>query len=241
MALADILKSVFPAGYSLKEKGGLVFGEGKRRQGGSVHLLGVTSDTPLGIEDTATLAARVLEIAHETNGTPILFVIDSNSQRMSRHDELLGLSEYLSHLAKTLRLAEVKGHRSIGLLYGHTAAGAFIATALAAGVLIGLPGANPEVMDLPSVSRVTKLSIDVLTEKAKTNPVFAPGLDYLALTGAVHQIWDGAKSLEPQFEAVLAEPVNETDVRAQIGLERGGRPKAARIIEQILTEAAQHA
>ncbi|OZI30812.1 biotin-independent malonate decarboxylase subunit gamma [Bordetella genomosp. 10] len=241
MALADILKSIFPEGHTLKENGGLVFGEGKRLQGSAVHILGVVHDTPLGIEDTAALAARVLEIARETGDAPILFVIDSNSQRMSRHDELLGLSEYLSHLAKALRLAEVHGHRSIGLLYGHTAAGAFIATALAAGVLIGLPGANPEVMDLPSVSRVTKLSIDVLKEKAKTNPVFAPGLDYLALTGAVHRIWDPAQPLAPQFESVLAEPVSDVDVRPQAGLERGGRPQARHIVDQVLAEAGRHA
>lgn len=240
MVLDDIFQSLFPAGHSIEGKGGLVFGNGKLAKGGNVHVLGVTDDTPLGIEDTARLSEQVLKIAQESGHTPILFVIDSNSQRMSRHDELLGLSEYLSHLAKTLRIAELKGHRSIGLLYGHTAAGAFIATALASGVLIGLPGAHPEVMDLPSVARVTKLSIDVLKEKAKTNPVFAPGLDYLALTGAVHQIWDPTKPLAAQLESVLAEPSVE-DERAKLGLERGGRPKAQHIVEQVLEAAADHA
>ena len=57
-------------------------------------------------------------------------LIDSSSQRMSRRDELLGLNEYLAHLAKSLLLAEHAGHRTIGLLYGGSAAGAFIATAL---------------------------------------------------------------------------------------------------------------
>ncbi|MDI9682600.1 biotin-independent malonate decarboxylase subunit gamma, partial [Burkholderia cenocepacia] len=47
------------------------------------------------------------------------------------------------------------------------------------------PGAEPEVMDLPSMSRVTKLPIDVLKEMARSTPVFAPGLDNLVKMGAV--------------------------------------------------------
>ena len=48
-------------------------------------------------------------------------------------------------------------------------------------------------MDLPSMSKVTKLSIEVLEEKAKSTPVFAPGLANLAQTGAVHAIWDASR------------------------------------------------
>ncbi|MBD1550054.1 biotin-independent malonate decarboxylase subunit gamma [Pseudomonas typographi] len=238
MKLDEILQSLFPAGYSATPRQGLLSGSGKRGNGTDVHILGVIDDTPLGIEDAAQLASQVLDIARTPGDAPILLVIDSSSQRMSRHDELLGLNEYLSHLAKALFVAELHGHRSIGLLYGHTAAGAFIATALAATVLVGLPGATPEVMDLPSVSRVTKLSIDVLKEKAKTNPVFAPGLDYLFPTGAVHQIWDPAKPLAEQLETVLSQWPAE-DTRAQLGLARGGRPAAQRIIDQVLALAGQ--
>ncbi|WP_416366216.1 biotin-independent malonate decarboxylase subunit gamma [Sphingomonas aerolata] len=49
--------------------------------------------------------------------------------------------------------------------------------------LAALPGAHPEVMDLASMARVTKLSIDLLEDKAKTTPVFAPGLDNLVSVG----------------------------------------------------------
>ncbi|SFI10820.1 biotin-independent malonate decarboxylase, gamma subunit [Bradyrhizobium sp. Gha] len=93
------------------------------------------------------------------------------------------LSEYLSHLAKTLLLAEAEGHRTIGLLYGGSAAGAFIVTALATGTLVALPGAHPSVMDLPSMARVTKLPIEVIKAKAEATPVFAPGLDNMVMSG----------------------------------------------------------
>jgi hypothetical protein len=45
---------------------------------------------------------------------------------------------------------------------------------LATRPLVALPGADPVVMDLPSMSKLTKLSLDVLKEKARSTPVFAP-------------------------------------------------------------------
>ncbi len=72
--------------------------------------------------------------------TPILVLVDGDSQRMSKRDELLGLNECLAHLAKCLLHADALGHPTIGLLYGHAAAGAFIATALATRTLVALPG-----------------------------------------------------------------------------------------------------
>ncbi len=136
---------------------------------------------------------------------------------------MLGLSEYLSHLAKTLLLAEAEGHRTVGLLYGGSAAGAFIATALATATLVALPGAHPAVMDLPSMARVTKLPIDVLKAKAEATPVFAPGLDNMVQTGGIHAVWDENAPLAPQLAAVLQRPQGEDD-RARLGAERGGRP-----------------
>ena len=44
---------------------------------------------------------------------------------MSKRDELLGLNEFLAHLAKCLIYADMQGRQTVGLLYGHSAAGAF--------------------------------------------------------------------------------------------------------------------
>src|SRR5277367_2551158 len=182
MTLDEILTSLFPEGHSIAVSDGLILGEGPLPDGGAIHVLGIAAETPLGVEGALTLARRVLDIAARDDAEPILILIDSSSQRMSRRDELLGLSEYLAHLAKSLLLAEAQGHRTIGLLYGGSAAGAFIATALATGTLVALPSAHPAVMDFPSMPRVTKLSINVLKAKAEATPVFAPGLENLAQT-----------------------------------------------------------
>ena len=236
MTPAEILASLFPAGHSVSAEGDLLFGQGTSPGGTVVHVVGATARAPIGIDQAIRLSAAVLEIAGSDDATPILLLVDSASQRMSRRDELLGLSEYLAHLAKSLLVAEARGHRTIGLLYGGSAAGAFIATALACGTLVALPGAHPEVMDLASMARVTKLPIDVLEAKAKTTPVFAPGLDNLVSVGGIAAVWNADDSLADQLQALLARP-RDGDDRAALGEKRGGRPKSARIAGEVVAAA----
>ncbi len=236
MTPAEILDSLFPAGHDVTTKGHLSFGNGALDTHASVHVIGAGDGDAIGIDEAIRLAGHVLKLANSDDGKPILLLVDTSSQRMSRRDELLGLSEYLAHLAKALLLAEANGHRTIGLLYGGSAAGAFIATALACGTLVALPGAHPEVMDLPSMARVTKLPIELLQEKAKATPVFAPGLANLAQTGAIAETWDPDAPLADQLAALLARP-RQGDDRAALGKERGGRLKAAAIAAEVVTLA----
>ena len=95
-------------------------------------------------------------------------------------------------------------------------------------MLAALPGANPSVMDLPSVARVTKLPLEKLQEMAKSTPVFAPGLDNMLAAGAVHAVLDPAKPLGPQIRDLIAS-LPERDARDRLGRERGGRPVAEEI------------
>ena len=239
MTLDDILASLFGEAHSVALDGDSLSGRGTLPDGGAVHVLGFADRAELGVDQAIELAGRVLDIARTDDGAPILFLIDSSSQRMSRRDELMGLSEYLAHLAKALMFAEQAGHRTVGLLYGGSAAGAFIATALACGVLVALPGAHPEVMDLPSMARVTKLPLEVLRQKAQTTPVFAPGLENLVLAGAIAEVWDPAQPLAGQLVSLLARPVT-SDPRGALGKARGGRTKALDIADTVVALATAH-
>jgi len=230
MTLDEILASLFPAGHDVKNDNGVLLGAAPLRSGARALVIGVADRIPLGVDEAIRLSRYVLESGEDG---PILVLVDSDSQRMSKRDELLGLNEFLSHLAKCLIYADVKGRPTIGLLYGHSAAGAFLATALATRFLVGVPGAQPAVMDLPSMSKVTKLPLDVLEQRAKSTPVFAPGLDNLAQTGAVHQIWDATVSLADQLDALLKSLPDAKDRRAALGKARGGRVKAAEIAERV--------
>jgi malonate decarboxylase gamma subunit len=232
VTLDDILAAVFPDGHDVRNDGGVLFGSGALRSGDRALVIGVADRTAVGVDEAIRLSKHVLASVESGSG-PILVIVDSDSQRMSKRDELLGLNEFLAHLAKSLIYADIHGRPTIGLLYGHSAAGAFLATALATRVLVGLPGADPVVMDLPSMAKVTKLSIEVLEKKAKSTPVFAPGLRNLAQTGAVHVTWDEAVPLVDQLEALLADMPDARDRRDALGKERGGRPKAANIAERV--------
>jgi malonate decarboxylase gamma subunit len=236
MTLDEILTALFPNQSDIKVTGAEIAGQAILPGRGPIHVLGITQGAPLGVDEAIALARRVIGIIKSGDRAPILFLLDSASQRMSRRDELLGLNEYLAHLAKVLLLAEAEGHRTVGLLYGGSAAGAFIATALATGTLVALPGAHPAVMDLPSMARVTKLPIEVLKAKAEATPVFAPGLDNMVRTGGIHVVWDADKPLAAQLAAVLNQPAGQ-DERDRRGAERGGRRKAAGIADRVVAIA----
>jgi malonate decarboxylase gamma subunit len=241
MTLDEVLAGLFPAGHTI-ERGphGTVRGTARLDGIGDVALVGVVDGTPLGVDAALTLGAHVLAVVERGGGLPIVMLIDTSSQNMSRRDELLGLNEYLGHLYKCLALAGTQRHRTVAVLYGGAAAGAFIATSLSTLALAALPGADPFVMDLPSISRVTKLPLDQLNEMAKSTPIFAPGLDPLFATGAVTEKWDTANNLSKQLAALLR-TTGFTDRRDQIGLERGGRKQAAAIAKRVEDEAAKHA
>jgi len=239
MTLDDILSSLFGSYPKIHRDGPILTGQASLPDGQRIRVLGFTGGVELGVDHAIVLAAQVIDIAGGADKVPILFLVDSSSQRMSRRDELMGLSEFLSHLAKALQLAQGAGHRTVGLLYGGSAAGAFIATALSCETLVALPGAQPAVMDLPSMSRVTKLPLELLEQKAKATPVFAPGLENLARTGAIAETWDPAKPLSEQLMAVLAKS-HDGDTRSKLGLARGGRQKAELIADRIVALAVEY-
>lgn len=232
MTLDDILAALFPDGHEVKNDKGVVFGSATLRSGARTLVIGVADRTAVGVDEAVRLSGYVLESLAQGSG-PIFVLVDSDSQRMSKRDELLGLNEYLAHLAKSLIYADMQGRPTVGILYGHSAAGALLATGLATRVLVGLPGATPAVMDLPSMAKVTKLSMEALQEKAKSTPVFAPGLSNLARMGAVHVTWNDAVSLADRLDALLGNMPDAHDRRDMLGKERGGRLKAANIAERV--------
>ena len=237
MTLDEVLKGLFPDGHGVKtSKDGWITGHGKRRGGEPIAVIGVANGRPLGSAGVLQLGEHVLGVVEAGGDVPILVLVDTEGQLMARREEMIGLNEYLAHLAKCLLLASQQGHRTIGLEYGRASAGAFLATALATDSLVALPGAEPAVMDLPSIARVTKLPQDKLKDMAKTTPVFAPGLDHLAQTGAVAEVWDAKAPLDEQLEASLAR-TEQQDVRDQLGAERKGRPMAAKVALQVVAAA----
>jgi malonate decarboxylase gamma subunit len=242
MTLDEVLASLFPSGHMVESgPSGTLHGTAKVEDQGEVTVVGIVGGTPLGVDGAILLAGHVLAAVEAGNRAPIVVLVDTASQNMARRDELLGLNEYLAHLVKSLAFAAMQGNRTLSVLFGHAAAGAFIATALSSHSLVALPGAEPSVMDLPSISRVTKLPLEQLQELAKSTPIFAPGVAPLFAIGAVTEIWAADQPLAPHLAALLQQPVATSDTRDRIGLERKGRLLAQKIAERVAAEAAAHA
>ena len=242
MTLDEVLASLFPSGHAVERgRSGMLHGSGKVDGQGDVTIVGIAGGTPLGVDGAILLADRVLAAVEAGGRAPIVVLVDTASQNMARRDELLGLNEYLAHLAKSLALAAACGHRTASILYGPAAAGAFIAAALSSRSLVALAGAQPSVMDLPSISRVTKLPLEDLKKLAKTTPIFAPGVEPLFAIGAVTEIWAASEPLALRLSALLGKPAAYGDARDRIGLERKGRLLAQKIAERVAAEAAANA
>ncbi len=128
MTLDEVLKGLFPSGHDVKTStAGIIIGTGKRKQGEAIAVIGVANGVALGTAGVLPLAQEVLRVVADGGNIPILVLVDTQGQLMARRDEMRGLNEYLSHLAKCLLLASQEGHRTIGLEYGKDAAGAFLA------------------------------------------------------------------------------------------------------------------
>ena len=240
MTLDDVLKSLFPRGHSVQRRGDIVTGCGPLQGGGDITVVGIVDGAPLSPEDVVALADHVLDAVEAGGDQPILVLVDTQGQLMARHAEMLGLNEYCAHLAKCLLLASRSGHRTIGFEYGQAAAGAFLATALATDVLVGVEGASPMVMDLPSIARVTKIAEKKLAEMAKSTPVFAPGLDPLFQTGAVTTIWDAKRPFDGQLLEML-QGATMRDERDALGQQRGGRTVAVDVARRVMTALGANA
>ncbi|HEY4259408.1 MAG TPA: biotin-independent malonate decarboxylase subunit gamma [Schlesneria sp.] len=234
--------ALFPNSLPLKANDlGIVEGEQKLLDGGLVSVVGLVNGSPVGVEHAISLAAGVLRHIDTHARRPLVLLINAGSQLMGRRDELLGLNEYLAHLIKSIYLASTAGSYTVSILYGTAAAGAMVATAMATDTLIAVPGAAPSVMDLPSISRVTKLPLEQLENMSKSTPIFAPGVDPMLNTGAIAEEWQTPGEFATRLQRLLAGGQANVDLRDELGAQRLGRLEAARIARLVKEEALRRA
>ncbi len=229
MNVDDLLHQLFPGGHAVRREGDLLVGTG-RSPAGEIAVLGLCDGVDVGVELALRLATEVLRVVRDHPGRPILTLVDTRGQRMSKRDEVLGLNGYLGHLATCVELARQAGHKVLALVHGQAASGSFLALGMMADEIHAVDGASLSVMNLPAMSKVTKIPLERLERLSRGSPVLAPGLaNYVAL-GCVRSIWSAP--LAAELEAALARPV-EPDRRARRGLERGGRVLAEPVARRV--------
>jgi malonate decarboxylase beta subunit len=182
---------------------GVIGGVARTEAGTSVALLGLVHGAPLSLTASLTLSDALAAIMAEAPRRPILILVDTIGQKMSRSDELLGLSQAIGQLAQSIVLARQQGHRVVTLLTGRAAAAAFIALVLMAERVVALPEAEPAVLSLAAVARVTKMPLEELERLSATMPVLAPGLAPMRQLGAVHEVLPAGPELKRRLETLL--------------------------------------
>jgi malonate decarboxylase gamma subunit len=199
--------------------------------GAPLEVLGTTGHAAIGYALALRQARVVLDVLAAHPGRPLLLLVDTQGQRLRRHDELLGIHRAMAHLGCCIDLARRRGHRVIGLVYDQALSGGFITSGLMADACHALPEAEIRVMRLPAMARVTKLPEQLLAELSRANPVFAPGVENYVAMGGVAGLW--RDDLPAALRRALS-PAPVADRRALDGESRGGRRLAAATIQRVL-------
>ncbi|HEY3180987.1 MAG TPA: biotin-independent malonate decarboxylase subunit gamma [Casimicrobiaceae bacterium] len=227
-----VAERLFDRGHDIVAMGDLLSGSG--RCGDTVFtVVGSTNHAEVGVELTLEMAKRVVATIRDHPGRPIVFLVDTQGQRLRHRDELLGIHRYMAHLAQCVELARARGHRVLALVYDQALSGGFLASGMMADLCAALPAAEIRVMSLPAMARVTRLPEERLRALAATSPVFAPGAENYVQMGAVDALWDG--DLAARLLAALRDGAT-TDTRRDVGRVRGGRRLAATIAERAASE-----
>ena len=231
MTLNKILDLLFPQGHAVAVTSKTIVGEAQTSLG-PIAVLGTTDAAAVDHEIALRLARAVLDVVQKSPGRPILFLVDTVGQALSRGAELLCLNGSFAHLAKCVDLARRSGHKSVSLVTSNAVSGGFLSFGLMADRVHALQGVSVRVMDLKAMSRVTKLDHDRLLELAKTSPIFAPGAENYERMGGIESIWPDPS--ESRLADAFAAIDDSEDLRMAKGLSRNGRREALRIAETVL-------
>lgn len=225
----ELCDQLFPQGHTVKATGQVVTGEG-HTGAETVAVVGTLDHAAIGVDIALQLSEAVIDIMNRQPGVPILMLVDTQGQQLSRRDELLGNSPFLAHLAKCFAVARTRGHQLLSVVYSEAVSGGFLSLGMIADETYAVPGAQIRVMALPAMSRITKLPLEELEALCRTSPILGPGAHNFVALGAVEEIWEGP--LDQCLLTALAKK-NNLDKRRELGASRGGRTGAARIAQLV--------
>jgi len=229
MSLNDILDSLFSGGHAVNVENKVITGEAATAQG-QVAVLGTTDAAAIDHAMALALAGFVLDTIEQHPGRPLVFLVDTSGQALSRSQELLCLNGSLAHLASCVDLARRQGHVSFSLVTANAVSGGFLSFGLMADRAYALADAQVRVMDLRAMARVTKIAYERLVDLATASPIFAPGAENYVRMGGIEAIWPAPSAALLESALTTArQTLPASDQRMGGGLTRGGRQLAAGI------------
>src|SRR6185503_12119987 len=91
MDAETLLPRLFPQGHAVVFDGEFFTGPG-RCGNTEVTVIGARNKAPIGVELAHRMASAVLDTVREHPARPIVLLVDTSGQRLSRRDELLGVN-----------------------------------------------------------------------------------------------------------------------------------------------------
>lgn len=203
----------------------------------------------IGLEEAYKMAQAVYcTIAVDKNKPvaekrPLLLIVDTPGNGPGKVEEIAGMNKATGAYQLALAEARKEGHPVIAIVIGRAISGAFLCHGLQADRIVSLSSrfnTMIHVMPLTSIARITKQSLERLTELSKSNPVFAAGPQFFYQLGGVEEQIDEIE----QIRSVVIKQVNDVQTlklandvehtgpwgRGLLGQERGGRETRAEVL-----------
>ena len=230
-----LLKQLFPKQLDYQINGYVIKGNAET-EAGPVRILGTVNAAPINQEIAIELAVEILQLIQQQNKTPVVFIVDTQGQDLSRADELLCLNRTFAHLASCVDLLRRSGHANLAIIFGQAVSGGFLSYGLMANEVYALSDSQVKVMDLNAMARVTKIPVEKLKDLSQSSAIFAPGVENFYKMGAINAIWPDLESdwisqallnQQQQLESYI------TDQRRVVGQQRQGRQLCNPVIEKV--------
>jgi hypothetical protein len=154
------LERLFPQGYNVLERDGVVAGEATH-EGTSISILGIVGGKPLGVARAWTLADRAWGLA-ESEIRPTMLLLDCDSHSAKLDDEKLVLSEYLCDLS--FAFASLKNRGLTTSILGKAGGGVYVAFAAPAQRVALVHGAHIQVLPGSVIASILGENIDSRSE-----------------------------------------------------------------------------
>ena len=231
-----LLKQLFPKQLDYQINGYVIKGNAET-EAGPVRILGTVNAAPINQEIAIELAGEILKLIQQQQKTPVVFIVDTQGQDLSRADELLCLNRTFAHLASCVDLLRRSGHANLAIIFGQAVSGGFLSYGLMANEVYALSDSQVKVMDLNAMARVTKIPVEKLKDLSQSSAIFAPGVENFYKMGAINAIWPDLESdwiSQALFNQQQHLESYMTDQRRVVGQQRQGRQLCNQVIEKVL-------
>ncbi|TCB34953.1 biotin-independent malonate decarboxylase subunit gamma [Acinetobacter sp. ANC 4910] len=230
-----LLQQLFPHQLDYQIEGYVIKGNAQT-EAGPVRILGTVNAAPINQQIAMELAGEILKLVQQKQQTPVVFIVDTQGQDLSRADELLCLNRTFAHLASCVDLLRRSGHANLAIIFGQAVSGGFLSYGLMANEVYALSDSQVKVMDLNAMARVTKIPVEKLKELSQSSAIFAPGVENFYKMGAINAVWENLDT-DWVSQALLNQQQHLesyiTDQRRVVGQQREGRMLCNQIVEKV--------